>query len=427
MKAVVPALVLMGCIGSVHWSVAEMRATPQQIVDMAKQGDEWLSNVVSNHTRIVGVLIRPGLRDKEELLARFETDLMKTTQPLERGALWYLIGETRYWAAFDKARQSRRREPLLKCPEGVIPAFLTAFEAVSEPGKNGREAERLKRSVLDRLGILLAGRLHGANLSADLKKQVIMRLVDKLEHDAHGTTVWSPETRGAIYCNLGIAERLVAELPEIPTKDFDSLFGAMRLAAAAGRLDVAVGFAHALEKEHQKSLHPETMVEIFRVYRNAGDPAALNCAKALAQREPDANLELYDLSWSMEPKKTWEDRLCYIDSFIQGRNRREGASPRSYSIAASHCLTAEDCRGAMRLINQGLQLGERKGDRHYAELWWLKGMCHEKVHEKDEAALAYRRCMTLLVDVSGAGNLSSMCQRALNALDAAAAQEGQEE
>jgi tetratricopeptide (TPR) repeat protein len=374
-------------------------ATPEELRELAKDADKLLADPVANRAQIVGVLIKPGARPDTELVGLLEGRLKQATTADGKAALHFLLGKTYYWGAFRQFRQTRDRKVFGQDLVGkVVGEGLAAFEA-AQAIPAGQGASGLRQDIAVDLCDLFASNLYGEALSPELKREAVTRFIDVLEKGEQGTRGWPAEARGKAYRNLGIAARLVREIPaEIPAER-DELHKAMKQVAAVSPQE-AVRFAAALEaKQDLTSAAFESQVwDIFKVYRDAGDPRALPWLKRVAQHYQGYNLPLYVFSRDAEPGLSVQERDKYLEAYISWAEAsvgKDGARESPWGAcdkAASELLREGDYARALHYAERGLKQPSPMSP-YLASLYYAKGKCHQELRQPEQALAAFEKCI----------------------------------
>jgi tetratricopeptide (TPR) repeat protein len=378
---------------------AQPRATPEQLRDLAKDADKLLADPVANRAQIVGVLIKPGTRPDAELVGLLEARLKQATSAEEKAAVHFLLGKTYYWGAFRQFRQTHERKVFTQDVVGkVVGEGLAAFEA-AQAIPAGQGAIGLRQDTAVDLCELFASNLYGESLSPELKRDAVTRFIDVLEKGEEGTRGWPADVRGKAYRNLGIAERLVQEIPaEMPTERAE-LHKAMKQAAAVSPQG-AVRFAVALEaKQDLTSADSESQAwDIFEVYRDAADPRALPWLKRVAEHFHGYYLPLFAFSRDAEPGLSVQERDKYLEAYVSWTEASVGKAGARESPwgacdkAASELLREGEYARALRYAERGLKQSPPLSPC-LASLYFAKGRCHQGLRQPEQALTAFRLCI----------------------------------
>lgn len=392
---------------------AHRRMPPEKLAERAKESEKLLEAPVENRRRIVAYFIRPGLKSRAELLERFETDLAEATSAEDRASLQYLIAETHYWGIFKQARKKRDVSIIKGAPQIVIPAYLRAFESVRE-ARAEESAALLRADIIDRLRRLAVSRLFGADLSKDLKKQMVDRFIEPLEKADDGPRAWRIEMRAKVYGNLGIGARLSALIPDEIPEDPDALYEAMKAAWSLGRRREALRFAEALNE--REDLTADTAAyETFKVLREMGSPRALPLIKAIASNHAQAYLDAYALSRTVEPDLSEAERFEYVETYLRVRLEERPGSRRPYLKASGRLIRLGEYANALKVIDGYLEAHKGDRNREMAHLHYRRGKCCEELDRTEEAVAAYRRSAEVAAQV-GAALYERLSRRALTRL-----------
>ena len=389
--------VLIAC-GSMAQAVS--RATPEQLRELAKDSDKYLADPVANWSRVVSVVIRPGTRPDEELIKLFEDKLAKATSEEEKAICHFLLSKTYYWQGFRQFQKTRDRNVFTSLADKVIKEDLAAF-ALAEENSSSLRVFPARKEIIADLCSLLTSNLYGEQLAAELKQEVVRRFVNVLEKSSESTSSWGAELRGKVYRNLGIAERLVKDLPSETPTDAKELRKVMKQVAASSPKD-AVRFADALAAnlDLKAKASAESAWDVFQVYRDAGDARALAWLKKTVESHPQLGLSLYTFSHDAEPALSVQERDKYLQVYVKwGEDHVSdsdsiGAGQTAFANAASELMREKDFNRALLYADRGIKVPmERWGD--LVSLYFAKGKCHKELGQPAEARKALERCLEL--------------------------------
>ncbi len=401
------------CLVTAQTASATGRIAPAQLAALAENAGVLLANPTTNYVRICSCLIKPGVISSDQLLSHFQTDLKQADSTLSKAILLYLISETYYWGTLNDFQKTNDKLIFKDSAQSVIPPLLEAWHSVCKV-EAGKDATKIRGMIVSRLRQLATTRLYGATLPPQLKRQMVAEFVNKIESQEDGPDSWTCEIRGMAYRNLGIEDRLKANLPKKMPTDASGIVEAMRLASSIGSNQDALQFAAVLEQAHGAELakRNDWRHELFNVYRNAGDTRAFPLIRTMARGEPGAYMTLYDLSSKAEPSMGAPERRKYIEAYLEAVEKNNGTTPQVYLQAAQRMINIADYNGARNVIEAGLKKFN-DASSPVVHLWYAKGLCCEKLGEPDQAIAAYRQCAELVSGIKNCDKLKIMCEKKL--------------
>jgi len=419
-KIVGGVALVSACLSQVVLAVG--RAGPAQIAKLAKNAEKLLSAPAANYEKIVARWIKPKAAKEEELLTKLQRRLDSTVSTKDQAALQALMGEVCYWAAPAKARALGSPRPFREVGSKAIPHFLSAWRSIAASEEEG--GGELRRRIQLRLRSLVATRVCGAELSASLKKQVVSEFVDVVEASPEGESEnWTLEQKSRVYANLGIADRLLSDVPvDIPEEYADVVVALQTTSCLQPRS--AVRFAEALEDQHQKRLSHDlkTRYMVLDVYRTVEHERTLPCVKAICEQDAGGYLVLYDISRNLEKDLSHADRFKYVQEYLKRAGQACAGSLERFHLAIKPLVAARDFSNALDVIEAGLTAPGLRTFSHLARLHYSRALCYEQLGMKGDAVASCRKAveMARLAEEAGGSNLLvGVTTRALSRLEAA--------
>ena len=395
------------------WGVGP--ASPDQIAELAKGAEKLLSQPAANYDKIVSRWIRPNALDSKKMRHRLQELLGRTDKRHDKAALHALIGEACYWGAPAQARATKSPAPFKDVGKHAISHFLAAWNVIRMSDEDSDVVSHLRRGLALRLRSLTATRVCGAALPEGLKKRVVVEFVDAVTSKSGGTAhTWPIEQRHRIYTNLGISDRLVAELPATPPDGYDDLARAMRMARLLKPEDGA-RFAAALQDKFPKKLRADSAThhEVLKAYYAVKHERTLPCARDMCQRDFNAYPVLYDISREMERELSRDDRFKYLQKYIDRSRRERPNSIGHFYVAAKRLISAEDFTNALAVTEAGLRIPASDANKYRSRLYYSQGLSLERLEFPERAIAAYSRCIESAPRAEGGHMLKDMANRAL--------------
>jgi tetratricopeptide (TPR) repeat protein len=414
-------LAVAGCCALLSaQTLAATRATKEQIDKYAEGAEKCWAQPGSNYSYLVGCVIKPGHMSQSNLLARIASLMDKAETSLDKAALHYLAGETYYWTGLAEVMKFRNKSAM--DGEQAVAAYLAAWDAVAQGGEAANLIQ-LRRTLVYRLDEVLATRMCGANLSTNLKQQVVARYIDRVEKEEALRTNGTLQQRAKIYSNLGIQGRLAAAMTtSIPT-NFPGALRAMEVALAAGATNEALRYAAHLEEHFgaEFNMHPEARGRVFSVYKACSDPRSIPCLKALAATDPKAWLALYDYSVRLEPQLDVVQRRAYVDEYLKGLANKHVKDSSAYCAAIERLVAGGDYDPALELADKAIS--ENGASTSRAIILRHKALVYELRGDKAKALEARQKG---LADATTVGNeeLQALFRQDLEARPAQVGAEG---
>lgn len=394
-----------------HAHASGDRATKEQMAAHAVEAQALWGAPGTNYNSLSGGIIKPGVMPQDELLKRLNPMLAKADKAQDKAAVYYLIGETYYWGGLTELRKTRNTSVLAGVGDNAITNYLVAWETVAGAGP-GPDATQLVQTITFRINQLLATEICGANLSTNVKQQVVARYIDRLPAAGSAGAEWTAVQKGKVYGNLGILNRLTLAIPTAMPTNMSGVCEAMDLAMSTGATNQALRFATHLEEKYPADLakQPEVRRAVSRVYKATGDPRAIPSLEALAAVDPRGWIELYEYSVRLDPKLDTEKRRKWVDAYIKGvETQRGGKTMETCWFAADRLVANGDYALAIPVGNAAIYANGSWTQR--VMIWRLLAKSYEKCGQSDQAEDALRNAS--LDAEKGGEELQALCRKEL--------------
>jgi tetratricopeptide (TPR) repeat protein len=394
---------------------------------------DLLGNAASNIYKIEASVLKTNKVAPSRMLDLVRARLATETDPVQKGALYYIAARTHFWAGNREAADTGNALAPQKHFRDILLNLLSAFEAVGPTQATGRPGF-VRNTIAKDIKTVLASRHFAPALTDELKNEAILRFIDVVEANPDSFPPWNARHRGQVYQALGIPDRLLARLPaQIPT-DVQELQTAMELAAAVDP-EHALPYADALARRLDLTADGASVRgwDVFKVYRDAGSDRGVPWLKQLARQDGQFYLSLFNYSRDHEPGVTMETRGGYLQSYLDWAQAKHAESPgpkklpvpyQVYNQAIDLLMEEKQYRYAVTHADRALEFStDETPVPTLAAFYFKKGICHARLGEDGKAKAALNTCLAHAEKLPWGDRLQDAVKEELRAVEAGEAME----